>query len=234
MGRLLEELDYRLTPMGPISLRRRWVAAIDRDVVEVMLGDEHLMSSLFTEGEIALATLGLDRTTGSDLRVVVGGLGLGYTARAALDCPRVGSVTVVDALEAVIDWHRDGLVPMGLALGSDPRCRLVHADFFALFDEGTARTDEPWDAILLDIDHSPERLLHPSHARFYDLEGLSRVRKRLRPGGVFALWSDDAPEPSFLARLQDIFANPTAHVVEFDNPLTGLESRCTIYVAGGE
>ena len=61
MGRLIEELDYRATPMGPLILRRRWVAAIDADVVEVILGEEHLMSSLFTVGEIELAVRGLTR-----------------------------------------------------------------------------------------------------------------------------------------------------------------------------
>lgn len=231
MSRRLEELDYRPTSMGPISLRRRWVAAIDRDVVEVILGDEHLMSSLFTEGEIALATLGLARAGGQGLRVLVGGLGLGYTARAALDDPSVGAVTVIDALEAVIDWHRDGLVPIGRALGDDPRCELVHGDFFALFD-AAARASPAWDVILLDIDHSPVRHLNPAHARFYDVEGLRRVAASLTPGGVFALWSDDAPDPAFIDRLRMAFRDPVAHVVAFDNPLTGGQSRCTIYVAG--
>ena len=77
MGRLVEELDYRATPMGPIILRRRWVSAIDSDVYEVLLGDEHLMSSLFTVGETQLSTLGLAWARGEALRVLIGGLGLG-------------------------------------------------------------------------------------------------------------------------------------------------------------
>lgn len=232
MPRLVEELDYRPTPMGPIQLRRRWVSAIDRDVVEVILGDEHLMSSLFTEGEIALATLGLQRARGEALRVVVGGLGLGYTARAALESPRVATVAVIDALDAVIDWHREGLVPIGRSLGDDPRCDLIHGDFFAMFDGSTDPDTSSWDVILLDIDHSPDRLLNPGHARFYRTDGLRRVEAALNPGGVFALWSDDAPDPTFLARLRSVFNEPEAHVVEFANPLTGTSSRCTIYVAG--
>jgi hypothetical protein len=82
MGRLIEELDYRATAMGPLILRRRWVAAIDADVIEVILGEEHLMSSLFTVGETELAVRGLAAAEGGPLRVLVGGLGLGYTARA--------------------------------------------------------------------------------------------------------------------------------------------------------
>ncbi|WP_426038308.1 hypothetical protein [Brevundimonas sp. DC300-4] len=232
MSRLVKELDYRPTAMGPISLRRRWVSAINRDVFEVILGDEHLMSSLFTEGEIALTTLGLGRAGGEALRVLVGGLGLGYTARAALESSKVASVAVVDALEAVIDWHREGLVPIGRSLGDDPRCDLVHGDFFAMFDGGFDPDTPSWDVILLDIDHSPDRLLDPAHARFYRTDGLRRVHAALTPGGVFALWSDDAPDPTFLARLRSVFDEPEAHVVEFDNPLTGTSSRCTIYVAG--
>jgi spermidine synthase len=88
MSRMFEEIDYRETPMGPISLRRRHILSIETDVYEVLLGDEHLMSSLFTEGEIALATLGLAAAPDRPLRILVGGLGLGYTAKAALDDPR--------------------------------------------------------------------------------------------------------------------------------------------------
>lgn len=232
MSRLIEELDYRVTPMGPIILRRRWVSALDRDVVEVILGDEHLMSSLFTVGETELATLGLARAIGTDLKVLVGGLGLGYTAQAALADPRVGSVEVADAIEAVIDWHREGMVPIGESLGANTRCTLTHADFFSLFDAEPGE-DARWDAILLDIDHSPYRLLNPAHARFYTADGLTRMKAWLKADGVFALWSDDAPDAAFLALLGEVFTNPVAQVVPFANPLTGDSSTCTIYVTGG-
>jgi hypothetical protein len=82
-----EELDYRETPIGELSLRRRTQGPLGVEVFEVKLGDEFLMSSLFTEGEIALADLGLADLGGGPLDVVVGGLGLGYTARAVLDHP---------------------------------------------------------------------------------------------------------------------------------------------------
>ena len=232
LSRLIEELDYRPTPMGPIILRRRWVSALDRDVVEVILGEEHLMSSLFTVGETELATLGLARATGTGLKVLVGGLGLGYTAQAALADPRVASVEVADAIEAVIDWHRAGIVPIGESLGANPRCVLTHGDFFGLFDE-TPDEGGRYDVILLDIDHSPYRLLNPAHARFYTLEGLTRMKPWLTPGGVFALWSDDAPDAAFLELLGQVFTNPVAQVVPFANPLTGESSTCTIYVTGG-
>ena len=160
MGRLLEELDYRPTAMGPLVLRRRWVAAIDTDVVEVILGDEHLMSSLFTVGETELAVRGLASASGTDLRVLVGGLGLGYTAREALADPRVASVEVIDALAPVIEWHQAGLVPLGESLGRESRCRLVLGDFFGWF-ETRRPADAAYDVVLLDIDHSPPQSAPP-------------------------------------------------------------------------
>ncbi|HET6634338.1 MAG TPA: spermidine synthase, partial [Streptomyces sp.] len=171
MSARFEELDWQPTPMGEISLRRRRDPASGEDVYEVKLGDEFLMSSLFTAGEIALAELGLAASPESELDVVVGGLGLGYTAQAALEEPRVRSLVVVDALGEVIDWHRRALVPLGGRLSSDPRCRLVHGDFFAMagetsgFDPGTP--GRRFHAILLDVDHSPRHVLHPSHAALY-------------------------------------------------------------------
>lgn len=229
MGRLIEELDYRETAMGPLILRRRWVAAIDADVVEVILGDEHLMSSLFTVGETELATRGLAAAEDRPLRVLVGGLGLGYTARAALADPRVTSVEVVDALAPVIEWHEAGLVPLGESLGQEPRCHLRHGDFFGWFDAPRAPEDR-YDVVLLDIDHSPRALLHPDHARFYADEGLRRLRDGVADGGVFAMWSDEAPDADFIALLEAVFVNVRAEVVAFDNPLTGGASTCTIYV----
>ncbi len=229
MGRLIEELDYRETPMGPLILRRRWVAAIDADVVEVILGDEHLMSSLFTVGETELAVRGLAAAGPGPLRVVVGGLGLGYTARAALADGRVSSVDVVDALAPVIEWHEAGLVPLGESLGQEPRCHLKLGDFFGWFDTPRPPT-ERYDVVLLDIDHSPRNLLHPDHARFYAEEGLKRLRDGIAAGGIFAMWSDEGPDAAFTTLLEAVFSNVRAEVVAFDNPLTGGASTCTIYV----
>src|SRR3954471_15695426 len=118
--------------MGEISLRRRLEPTLHIDVYEVKLGDEFLMSSLFTVAEIALADLGLAACTGDALDVVVGGLGLGYTARAALGDARVRSCFVVEALGAVIGWHEQHLLPLAETLTHDRRCHLVEGDFFAL------------------------------------------------------------------------------------------------------
>ncbi len=240
MGARFEELAWRATPMGEISLRRRVEPTLGIDVFEVKLGEEYLMSSLFTVAEIELARLGLAAVGGPDpsgtvLDVVVGGLGLGYTARTVLDDARVGSLLVVEALAEVIDWHERELLPDTVGLAADPRVRIVAGDFFAL----TAGEDgyDPqlpgrrFHAVLVDIDHTPRHVLHPSHAAFYTVEGLRRLAGHLRPGGVFALWSDDPPDPDFGRVLAEVFATTDAHVVDFANPLTGGVSSNTVYVA---
>ncbi|HUW01206.1 MAG TPA: spermidine synthase [Acidimicrobiales bacterium] len=233
MSRAFEELDRQPTPMGEISVRRRFHPTLQVDVWEVILGDEHLMSSLFTVAEVALGDLGLAALTDTDLDVVVGGLGLGYTARAVLADPRVRSLCVVEALGAVIDWHERDLLPDARLLTDDPRCHLVHGDFFAMVARGEAFGTAPAlvDAILVDIDHTPSHVLDPSHAAFYTAEGLSRLAERLRPQGVFALWSDDSPDPDFVAVLGRVFAETDAHLVVFPNPLTGGEASNSVYVA---
>jgi spermidine synthase len=235
MSLYFEELDYRLTPIGALSLRRRRELSLGVDVFEIKLGDEYLMSSLFTASEIALARLGLAELSGSGLDVVVGGLGLGYTAQAVLAHEAVKYLVVVEALDAVIDWHRTGLLPLGPALTQDPRCRFVLGDLFALADSKEGfDPDEPgrrFDAILVDIDHSPDFLLNPRSAAFYQPEGLKRLAFHLQPGGVFGLWSNELPDETFTERLSAAFAEARAERVTFHNPLQNRESTQTIYLA---
>jgi len=230
-----EELAWADTAMGPISLRRRLEPSLQVDVFEAKLGDEFLMSSLFVTAEIELARLGLAAVGGTDLDVVVGGLGLGYTAQAVLADPRVRSLVVVEALAEVIDWHRRELLPATAGLATDPRTRLVHGDFFALTASpdglDPASPGRRFDAVLVDIDHTPSHVLHPSHASFYEAAGLRRLAEHLQPGGAFALWSDDPPDPAFSSALAEAFATTRAHVVAFANPLTRGESANTVYVA---
>jgi spermidine synthase len=236
MRRRFEELAHEDTPMGTITLRRRFEPSREVDVFEVKLDDEFLMSSLFTVAEIELARLGLAACTGERLRVAVGGLGLGYTARAALEDDRVGRVRVVEALGEVVSWHERELLPDTVGLAADPRIELVTGDFFAgvaagMFDEATS--DERYDAILLDIDHSPRHVLHPSHASFYTSDGLRRLTALLHDEGVFALWSDDPPDEDFLRIAREVFDDVVAHEVTFPNFYLGTASANTVYVARG-
>lgn len=236
MSRAFEELDYQRTPLGELILRRRVMHSLDDIVVyEVKLGDAFLMSSLFHEVEVALSHLGLGELRGGEWNVVVGGLGLGYTAVAALEHADVRSLLVVDALQPVIEWHQRGLVPLGPQLVGDARCRLIAGDFFALaasaegFDPD--RSSRRFDAILLDIDHSPRDLLDPRNATFYTPAGLQALATHLHSGGVFAMWSDEAPDEEFMEIIDTTFDSVRAHVVTFANPLLDSESASTVYVA---
>jgi len=234
---IFEELDFQLTPIGELVLRRRRIPKLgELDVYEVKLGEDFLMSSLFHEAERQLSKLGLGALEKDDLDVIVGGLGLGYTAAAALEDPRVSSLVVIEYLAPVIEWHRNGLVPLGETLTSDQRCRLTHADFFALSQDIENSFDplnpaKKHDAILLDIDHTPTNVLHQTNTRFYTEEGLGELARHLKPGGVFALWADGEPESSFGERLEKVFGWSEGHTIEFDNPITEDTSKGAVYVA---
>lgn len=225
----IQELDFGDTPWGAISLRRRWDPVTQRDVHEVKLGDDFLMSSQFTTGEEELSRIGLAAATGESLTVLVGGLGLGYTAVVALEDDRVTELTVIEALELVISWHERDLMPDTEGLAADPRVRLVRDDFFDVVRTG--RADRTYDAVLLDIDHAPDWLLRDDHGDLYTVEGFARVGAMLTDDGVFALWSDEPPEPEVMRRMGEAFGHADAHVVPFANPLTGGESSNTVYLA---
>jgi spermidine synthase len=241
VSRRFEELAWEPTPIGEVSLRRRLDPVTGVDVFEVKLGDEYLMSSLFTVAEIALADLALDRlgrrttpTTGWE--VVVGGLGLGYTAEAVLADDRVRGLVVVDALAPVISWHHQELVPLGRTLTTDPRCRLQLGDFFAMSRESDFDPDTPdrrFDAVLVDIDHSPRHQLGAGNADFYTVAGVRRLATRLTPGGVFGLWSNDPPDEKYVEVLTTVFTDVAAEVVTFPNPLQRRQATNTVYLGSG-
>jgi len=238
-----EEVDFQKTPLGDLILRRRTVLSLgNEEIYEIILGDAFLMSSLFTEVEQALSRFGLAAAAasfpGAELDVVIGGLGLGYTARAALEHDTVGSLAIVDYLEPVIGWFEKELTPLAHGLNADRRCSYVHGDFFKLAlaqgKEASFERANPlkkFHAILLDIDHSPAHLLHERHADFYAADGLRVLADKLHPGGIFALWSDDPPEESFLSSLKEVFESCETHIVPFHNPIQKQDFESTVYVA---
>ena len=236
MPPLFEEIDSQASVLGEISLRRRRIPVFgDRDIYEVKLGEEFLMSSMFVDAEEALATLGLAAVQGNNLNVVVGGLGLGYTAVAALKDARIADLFVIDALDAVISWHKNELVPLGKILNADIRNHYILGSFFDIstasdrsFDPDDA--SKTFDAILLDIDHSPTEFLCAANASFYTTKNLTLMAAQLQPKGVFAMWSQNLPEPNFEALLKTVFESVDAHIVSFYNPFQGCESTNSVYV----
>lgn len=238
MQSIFEELDFQATPFGEISLRRRSEPRLDHKIIyEVKLGDEFLMSSLFVEAEEQLSTLGLAalRAAGFDaqLNVVVGGLGLGYTALTALNDDAVEQLRVIDVMQPVIDWHRQGILPIGDVLAVNQRCKLIHADFFAVACDEQAGflDDEPVHAVLLDIDHSPNHWLNDSNADFYSAASLHKMASKIIKDGVFGLWSNDLPDKEFVTHLESVFSTVEAHIVRFDNPYSGADSTNSVYIA---
>ncbi len=235
---IFEELDFAVTPFGEISLRRRTEPRLDNKLIyEVKLGEEFLMSSLFVEAEEQLSQLGIEQLLinghAQDLNVIVGGLGLGYTALRALAYPQIASLRVIEVMEPVIRWHRDGLLPIGNALMNDPRCELCLADFFTVASDAKPGffDDQPVHAVLLDIDHSPQHWLNDSNQHFYTRESLTAMARKIVKGGVFGLWSNDLPDPDFMAHLQALFSDVSAEVVRFPNPYSGGESTNSVYIA---
>ncbi|MCF8070146.1 MAG: spermidine synthase [Desulfobacterales bacterium] len=237
MGLNYEELDFRQTSLGDLMLRRRRLLQLGGiEIYEVKLGESFLMSSLFHEAESQLSKLGLGVLEHDNLDVVIGGLGLGYTAVSALEDNRVSSLVIVEYMEGVIEWHQNGLVPMGKTITGDARCRIVNADFFKLSRDvfknfNPDHPEKKYDAILLDIDHKPTHVLNQTNTRFYSEKGLKELTQHLKPGGVFALWADGEPEASFTSHLKTVFESAESHTIEFDNPIIGGLSDGAVYVA---
>lgn len=210
-------LAYEESPLGVICLRRRELLSVPGAIVtEITLDHELLMSSYHTDSERALSTCALDRHEGDELNVLIGGLGLGYTARELLRSNAVESVVVVEFLPQVVDWMRDGLVPLSEELNGDSRFRVVQGDVYEMLAAAPERT---FDLILIDVDHSPDERLGERNADFYTEAGLRQARRHLAPGGVLGVWSYAENSP-FVTALRAVFARVDIEPVTFDNRLT--------------
>jgi spermidine synthase len=179
---------------GEVLLRRR------AGVTELIVDGVFAMDDVDPRTERALAGEALRRCSGDRLQVLVGGLGLGWTAAAALACGRVAGVQVVELQPALVGWAARGLLP-GLAGRVDRRLRVRVGDVA----DALAATPGRWDAVLLDVDNGPGFLVHRSNAALYGPAGLGVALAALRPGGVLAIWSSEpAPElATSLARVPD-------------------------------
>ena len=222
----LEILAYEPTPLGVLCLRRRRLASEPGTAVtEVTLDGEFLMSSLNTASERALAESALKMHPGQELKVLVGGLGLGCTASAALASPRVKSLEAVELLPQVIAWLERRLVPLADELKADARFRTAAGDVFKLLAGPPQRR---YDLILIDVDHSPEERLDEASGSFYTAEGLTRARRHLEPGGILGVWSYSESLP-FAEALRRAFAQVRVEPVVFKNRLAGTVRTDRLY-----
>ncbi|WP_329071295.1 spermidine synthase [Amycolatopsis sp. NBC_01480] len=193
---MAEVLDVVTGRGGELVLRR------DGSAFEVIANGVFLMDTRNGESERLLVTGAADRLA-PGATILIGGLGVGFSLRAALDHPNVDSVVVVEREAAVIEWNRGGpLRSVHDDALADPRVRVVEVDLVAWL----RATEERFDALCLDIDNGPEWTVTEGNAELYAESGVGGLARLLRPGGVLAVWSAGAA-PSFTDRLRTRFAD---------------------------
>ncbi|MCJ9672946.1 MULTISPECIES: spermidine synthase [unclassified Neorhizobium] len=166
----------------------------------IMLGSTELMNSRLSGSEEALATLSCERIAGrKNARMLIGGLGMGFTLRAALGAlPGDTRVTVAELVPAVVDWARGPMAEFHKGTLDDPRVDIHVGDVGALIRSRNGA----YDAILLDVDNGPDGLTRASNDSLYNRAGLRAAKAALRENGVLAVWSS-APDAAFTRRLRD-------------------------------
>ncbi|WP_068785663.1 spermine/spermidine synthase domain-containing protein [Paenibacillus phocaensis] len=191
----LEILERTVTPRGEIQLQRRG------DHFEIISNGTFLMATYNGESERLLVRRALELVPAPD-KVLIGGLGVGFSLQEALRDPRVQEAAVVEIESKIIEWNRSVLARVnGHALGH-AKTRLIHADLVAWIRE----TSETFDLICLDIDNGPDWKVFDGNASLYDEAGLTALQSRLRPGGCLSFWSATS-SPDFARRLQEAFGN---------------------------
>ena len=225
-----EILAYEPSPLGMLCLRRReLLSSPGTFVTEVTLNHEFLMSSLYTDSEQALACNAIAMHRGTDLRVLVGGLGLGYTAHEALLANSVAQVEVVELLPQVIDWLRRGLVPLADQLNDEPRLVISQGD---VYQRLAGPPESTFDVILIDVDHSPQERLDDASVAFYTVAGLRAARKHLKSGGILGVWSYSDSSP-FADALREVFKHVHVEPVTHVNRLIDQEQTDWLFFAYG-
>ncbi|RUU92032.1 hypothetical protein EOB59_09275 [Mesorhizobium sp. M7A.F.Ca.MR.176.00.0.0] len=189
------QLDSAKTPDGgqELRLKRRGTE------FSIMLGTNELMNSRLSGSEEALAKLSCERIAGhSRPTILIGGLGMGFTLRAALtELANDTGIVVAELVPAVVAWARGPMAEIFDGCLDDPRVTIQETDVGQLIRSRPAA----WDAILLDVDNGPEGIVHKSNDALYSVQGLAAARSALKPGGVLAVWSQ-GPDSGFTRRLK--------------------------------
>jgi spermidine synthase len=218
------ELARATSQRGEIVLRERHD---DEDagtaVIELRVNGVYVMDSMETNAEEALALTALEHVE-DPKAVVVGGLGLGYTAHAVLTDARVEQLAVVEIEEALVEWMRDGTVPHGPAFLADERVKVVTADI----RQAVAEAVQKYDLVLLDVDNGPGHLVLESNAPVYEAPFLQDVRNLLRPGGAVAVWSS-AQAPQLSDEMVAVFGDVEPLPIGVD--LQGRAEQYWLYLA---
>jgi spermidine synthase len=204
---------------GELVLRRR-----DGSVLELRANGVFVMDTAETTSERELARRSL-ALVAEPARVLVGGLGLGFTLAEVLADPRVGRVTVVEIEPALVGWLRGGTIPHGPALLADPRVEIVVADVADAIGQSEAAA---YDVVLLDVDNGPGNLVHEANAALYDDRLLAATRRAMRPTGVCVVWSADR-DVALDAALRRVFGH--AEELSFEVDLQGRAERYWLHLA---
>lgn len=199
MGLIARAVSHR----GEVTLASR-----PEDVLELRVNGTFVMDTAETTSERLLTQAALDALE-QPRRVLIGGLGLGFTTAQVLADPRVTSVDVVEIEEAVIDWMSSGLIPHGRDLLADARVAVHAGDVRAHLAAAPA---EAYDVILLDVDNGPDQLVHVANRALYESAGLTVAAHALAPDGVLVVWSAH-PAPALAAALQSSIGSLTTHRV---------------------
>ncbi len=196
-------LARETTPQGEIQLQQ-WIETngTGQPVYEIIFNGVFLMASYNERSGKAVATLAIEPLAGERraLRAVFGGLGLGYTLRAALDYDGIQAVDVVEIEEHIINWAQRFFGELNGHALSDPRVRLIQMDL----GDYLLQTEETYDAIILDVDNGPTWLALESNQRLYEGPTLARMKDLLTEGGVLTVWAAEKC-PDFQKRLEKVF-----------------------------
>lgn len=219
-------VERATTPQGELQLQQ-WCHPGGRPVYEIIFNGVFLMASYNERSERALATLAIKplASVGEGFRVLIGGLGMGYTLRAALDFEEVQIVEVVEIEEHIIRWARGIFSELNGSACSDPRVELVEMDF----GDYLFRADKAYNAIILDVDNGPAWLALETNQRLYERQTLIRIRDLLYSGGVFTVWAAERSE-AFERRLEEVFERAETVTVE-DSDIRGQPTEYFIYRA---
>jgi spermidine synthase len=216
----LEILAYEDSSLGPLCLRRRELLSEPGTMVtEVTLNHEFLMSSYNTDSERAISNQSIEIHGGGQLKTLVGGFGLGYTAWELLRHANVATVEVIEYLPQVLDWLQAELIPLAPELKHAEHLQLTSGD---IYQRLLSEPGEKYDLIVIDVDHSPSDQLGEEEHDFYTTKGLAAAKQHLSNSGVLAVWSY-AESSEFSKALEKTFETIHLQPIKTFNSLVNQE-----------